>query len=373
MKDNTDQEDRIHTVNGSKDGLTSFWRIAEHYGLCPYELMNINRGKGTENGNNAYELREPKWWLNDGDKVLLSKPMNDDRKYGEVVQHCPNKNPYEIRTRSQCHKQPHANCKEQYIADMEVVAHGKIIGYTDKNGVFKQSDRGNLTEVTVRKKGYQEKQIALGKKEVYEVTLEFDRTEIRSLIAETVKVNPRSEWQIIPGDINRSEEHWCFSMVAIHHAGDGGIKTLIDLEEKHINDNDWNEIGYHYIIDESGAIYEGSQIGYKGTHVAGNNSYKIGILFLGDYNDKGFLRGDHDTLDQSQIDACTGLVNVLKKYFPLTELGGHRDYELGEIEIYHCPGNLLYELLDDIRKETGLSAPALPNAAHAHHDFGKCG
>lgn len=372
MSDNTDQEGRTHTVNGRKDGLMSFWQIAEYYGLCPYELMCINRGKGTESGNSAYELREPKWWLNDGDKILLSKPMNDDRKYGDCIQDCAKTNPYEIRARSQCHKQPHANCKEQYIADAEVVAHNKVIGYTATTGMFKQADRGNLTQVTVRKSGYQEKQIALGEKEEYEVTLAFDRAKIRSLINKAAKVTQRADWQIIAGDIAQSEVHWCYSMVAIHHAGDGDIKTLADLEKKHLKDNGWNEIGYHYIIDRDGRVYEGSQIGYKGIHVDGNNSYKIGIVFLGDYNDKGFLRSDHDAVNQSQIAACSGLINTLKKYFPLTEVGGHRDYELGDIETYHCPGNLLYERLGDIRKATGLSAPALPNVKHANHDFGKC-
>ena len=35
------------------------------------------------------------------------------------------------------------------------------------------------------------------------------------------------------------------------------------------------------------------------------------------------------------------------------ELGGHKDFKVKT----ECPGNRLYPLLDDIRKDTGLRAP----------------
>ena len=156
-------------------------------------------------------------------------------------------------------------------------------------------------------------------------------------------------------------------MITVHHAGD--IDTA---EEKHMGErctfcfsspNECDDIGYHYFIKSSGQIYEARKIGYKSEHVKLNNSYKIRINFLGDYNSEGIITSAHNTLTSEQIDSCISLVNKLKKYFPLTELGGHKDYALDLDATY--PGNLLYERLDYLRQNTGLKKPKNYHKTHA--------
>ena len=73
----------------------------------------------------------------------------------------------------------------------------------------------------------------------------------------------------------------------------------------------------HYFINKSGQIYEARAIGYKGVHVDANNSYKIGINLLGDYNSEGMTTSSHDELTKKQLLSCIHLINELKKYFPL--------------------------------------------------------
>lgn len=69
--------------------LDSFWKIAEHYGVSFQELKQINKGKGTENGGNPYEKRNPPYWLNNGDTVILPKKQPQDKEFGNSVIICP--------------------------------------------------------------------------------------------------------------------------------------------------------------------------------------------------------------------------------------------------------------------------------------------
>jgi hypothetical protein len=42
------------------------------------------------------------------------------------------------------------------------------------------------------------------------------------------------------------------------------------------------DIGYHYIVDRSGAIWQGRRIRYQGAHARGSaNNGNIGIVLLG--------------------------------------------------------------------------------------------
>ena len=45
----------------------------------------------------------------------------------------------------------------------------------------------------------------------------------------------------------------------------------------------WTDIGYHFVIDPAGTIYEGRDIRVRGAHVEGANTGKVGLLLLGDF------------------------------------------------------------------------------------------
>ncbi|CAF4420816.1 unnamed protein product [Rotaria sp. Silwood2] len=47
--------------------------------------------------------------------------------------------------------------------------------------------------------------------------------------------------------------------------------------------NDWNDIGYNFLVGGDGHIYEGRGWKYKGSHCYGYNDKAIGIGVIGDY------------------------------------------------------------------------------------------
>ena len=145
----------------------------------------------------------------------------------------------------------------------------------------------------------------------------------------------------------------CYQSVVIHHTGDGNTQSLLAIEAKHMKENGWSNVGYHYVIDRKGKINEGTPLGYKGTHVKAANTGKIGIVLIGDYDHQLWDVSDDD-LPAVQFDAAISLIKSLKDFVRVQSLGGHRDYVAGA----SCPGDMLYDKLGNIRKLTQLSSPS---------------
>src|SRR5262249_34581476 len=51
------------------------------------------------------------------------------------------------------------------------------------------------------------------------------------------------------------------------------------LERLHAGD-----IGYHFVIDRDGRLWEGRSLKYQGAHVKDNNEHNIGIMTLGNFD-----------------------------------------------------------------------------------------
>jgi N-acetylmuramoyl-L-alanine amidase len=76
---------------------------------------------------------------------------------------------------------------------------------------------------------------------------------------------------------------------AIHSSGlyDQGdaIRRLQTIRKSHVNQQ-WADIGYHYIIDPQGRIWEGRPIRFQGAHVKNNNEGNLGIMVMGNFDDE---------------------------------------------------------------------------------------
>lgn len=118
----------------------------------------------------------------------------------------------------------------------------------------------------------------------------------------------------------------------------------------------WNDIGYHFIIAANGVAYEGVDVRGRGTHVYAQNDGNLGISL-----DGSFMRNG-PTADQ--VVKLTHLLVSLSVRYGIDVSGegfllGHRDQRATD-----CPGDVLYELLPDIRRavraavraRTGLTA-----------------
>ncbi len=313
------------------------------------------------------------------------KPSDVKQSCIDCVKNKQEKYIVNITVVSECNKSPHAKCISQGIENVKVYVEGKLKGKTDKNGYVKlEGEKLSKKIVTIKHELYlnDDNYTIQKKKSDHEFIMKFDQSQLSKKINSTLNIKKRGDWSTRTPDVSEHEEDRCYSIVTIHHAGDYDIDTPLEVEEKHMGDrctfcfsspNGWTDIGYHYLINDKGQIYEGRQIGYKGSHVGGNNSYKIGINFLNDYNTEGWLRGGKDPLSRLQFLSCINLIKTLKEYFPLQELGGHKDYAVNSDDDENfCPGNILYATLDILREKTGLTKPMIYNKTHAHEIYNKC-
>ena len=79
------------------------------------------------------------------------------------------------------------------------------------------------------------------------------------------------------------------TMIVIHCAA---TKTSMDIgateiKKWHVDDNGWDDIGYHYIIKRGGLVEVGRPEGFQGAHAPAANSKSIGVCLIGGMADDG--------------------------------------------------------------------------------------
>jgi hypothetical protein len=142
----------------------------------------------------------------------------------------------------------------------------------------------------------------------------------------------------------------------------------------HRNSNGWNDIGYNALVDKYGTIYEGRAGGLDqaviGAHAQGFNSQTAGIANIGDYTSVGasqealtatatYIRwklGVHGEPLSGPV-TLTSAGGPASRYpagtrVTLERVSGHRD--TGKTA---CPGDALYDQLDEIRAMVESGAP----------------
>ena len=153
------------------------------------------------------------------------------------------------------------------------------------------------------------------------------------------------------------------------------------IEVYHVEGNGWNDIGYNFLIDRFGTVYEGRAGGIErnvvGAHSEGFNSGTVGVALIGDFMDAAPPKAMQDALvkllawrlDVAHVDPLSTVVFTSGgnakfrsgKLVTLRAISGHRDTGPSE-----CPGNVAYALLPRIARRvslTGLPKLYSPTAA----------
>jgi N-acetylmuramoyl-L-alanine amidase len=97
--------------------------------------------------------------------------------------------------------------------------------------------------------------------------------------------------------------------------------TIEDCKKDHLA-RGFNDIGYHFYIDQKGEVHEGRPLTRDGAHVQGHNKGTIGICCEGGIGENG---KPTDTMNGIQKTAVEGLLQALKKGNPNMKVTGHRD------------------------------------------------
>ena len=181
------------------------------------------------------------------------------------------------------------------------------------------------------------------------------------------------------------EEYYTPKKFVIHHtAGENANAdpkaTIRAIYYYHAKIRGWGDIGYNYLIDAQGNIYQGRYGGEAvvGGHAYLNNRNSIGIAILGCYDNNSSNCNTADHLTDATKTALNKLIAKKAQEFNIDPLGqsefhgkilpnviGHRD--VGNTT---CPGNLIYESLTQTRQlafnllqEYGGYKKPLPSAA----------
>jgi len=156
----------------------------------------------------------------------------------------------------------------------------------------------------------------------------------------------------------------------VHHtAGRNGYRRteapaiVKAIQLYHVQGNGWNDIGYNFLVDRFGTIYEGRYGGVDrnvtGAHALGFNTGSVGVALLGTYGGTAPSGAAQDALarllawrlDLAHVDP-TGFTTVIssgsERYaggLPvlLRNVSGHRDTGFTE-----CPGDQLHSQLNTI-------------------------
>lgn len=70
----------------------------------------------------------------------------------------------------------------------------------------------------------------------------------------------------------------------VHHSGADDDQTVKAIQNFHLDTRKWSDIGYNFLIDKKGRIYEGRGWDKIGAHVEGHNTANIGVCIIGNYS-----------------------------------------------------------------------------------------
>ena len=164
----------------------------------------------------------------------------------------------------------------------------------------------------------------------------------------------------------------------VHHTA--GANDLVDWATEvrniwyfHTFSNGWGDIGYNFLIDPNGVIYEGRAGGFGaiGAHFSCRNTNTAGIALLGTFSNVAPTDAALASLEKVLADLCrlnaidpTALVFHPPSQLLLPTILGHRDGN-GSTQTCtrtECPGDVLYSMLPMIRTDVAaiLNAPPPP-------------
>ena len=196
----------------------------------------------------------------------------------------------------------------------------------------------------------------------------------------------RAEWGADESIRKNNQKYAPITKLFVHHTvtspdDPDPAATVRAIYAYHVQGNGWDDIGYNFLIDAQGHVYEGrwarnyesgekptgedlNENGVVGAHVLNHNAGSAGVAMLGDFSNgepstaaRDALvklmawKADRHGIDVTASDPFTSSDGVVST-FP--NLAGHRD--AGQTE---CPGDRLYPLLPGIRQEVAKFVTAM--------------
>ena len=187
----------------------------------------------------------------------------------------------------------------------------------------------------------------------------------------------RAQWGADESIRRSSPSFAAIKRMIVHHTVTGNgdpdpAATVRAIYTYHVQGNGWSDIGYNFLVDEQGRIYEGrysrayapgqiptgedtSGRGVIGAHAGGANTGSVGIALLGTFTSaaptgnavnglQAMLAWKADRHDIN-VQTSTTFTRSDNATVQLPNISGHRDSVSTS-----CPGQRLYDMLPGIRE-----------------------
>lgn len=119
-----------------------------------------------------------------------------------------------------------------------------------------------------------------------------------------MKIISRAEWGA-RSPKGRDTVSWSSRTgVVVHHSGADDDQTVKEIQRYHMDTKGWSDIGYNFLVDKHGRLYEGRGWAVVGAHASGANTANIGICVIGDYDTRLPPAATLDALAWFYDEAC---------------------------------------------------------------------
>lgn len=155
-------------------------------------------------------------------------------------------------------------------------------------------------------------------------------------------IRPRKAWGARAASSIVTQPRASVSTLVVHHTAGKAAASLHDainemqsIQRQHIITNGWSDIGYNFVIDRRGRVWEGRGYDRVGAHTKDHNTGTVGVSFMGNY----------ETIKPTtrQLVAFRLLQRRLRRQgFNITRVLGHRQMP---DQSTACPGRYLTRAL----------------------------
>ena len=161
----------------------------------------------------------------------------------------------------------------------------------------------------------------------------------------------RSSWakgKFMPGLMNRMVP---VRYITVHHDGmdsyygdsrASAVERLEVIRRSHRNKG-WGDIGYHFVIDRGGRVWEARHRYFQGAHVKDHNEGNIGVMAMGNF--------DQQMPTNAQLDGLGRHVKMLMQMYniPIRNIRTHQEWA-----VTACPGRQLQRHMNTVRDNHSL-------------------
>ena len=183
-----------------------------------------------------------------------------------------------------------------------------------------------------------------------------------------VAVIARSKWGASPARpalMIKNTGGW--KKITVHHSAeadptplDGSAASsyaaLRQIQRSHLKGKvpPWGDLGYHFLIDPEGRVFQGRDLAWQGAHAKGdNNIQNIGICVLGNF--------DEEKPSAKALESLGNLLDSLRKTYNIPRSEVHKHAEFRNTD---CPGKFLKPWVDEYKRGANVSTISASAKTH---------